>query len=368
MPKKKKQALKSNGEAAPLTYHSDEDLYRERWKWDRVVWGTHCVDCYPGNCPYRVYIKDGIVLHEEQAATYNTIEEGVPDLNPMGCNKGAMWGQMLYSKERVLYPLKRVGERGSGRWKRITWDDALTEVAEAVVDAIEEIGPESVLHEVTGAQGGPMAITSCMRFIGKIGGLSMDLDGVVGDLAMGMYETFGKIFASTVDDWFHSDLLLIWHMNPAYTRIPYYHYITEARYKGAEVAIFAPDFSPSAPHTDWFVPVRPGTDAAIALGMCKVIVDEDLYDRKFITEQTDLPLLVRQDNKRFLRECDMEEDGRDDQCSTSTTPRPRRSPRRRGTTSRSAKSPPPSMRARACAWPMAAKSTSCRSSSSSASA
>ena len=137
-----------------------------------------------------------------------------------------------------------------------------------------------------------MALMSCTRFINKVGGLSMDLDGVVGDLAMGMYETFGKIFASTVDDWFHSDLLLIWHMNPAYTRIPYYHYITEARYKGAEVAIFAPDFSPSAPHTDWFVPVRPGKDAAIALAMCKVIVDEGLCDEAFIKEQTDLPLLV----------------------------------------------------------------------------
>jgi nitrate reductase alpha subunit len=107
-----------------------------------------------------------------------------------------------------------------------------------------------------GAQGGPMALSSDSRFIGKVGGLSMDLDGTTSDLAMGLYETFGKIFASTVDDWFHSDLLLIWHMNPAYTRIPYYHYITEARYKGAEVAIFAPDFSPrSAPTVR---PVRAG--------------------------------------------------------------------------------------------------------------
>jgi len=104
-----------------LPYTSWEDLYRQRWQWDKVVWGTHCVDCYPGNCPYRVYVKDGIVLHEEQAATYNVIEEGVPDMNPMGCQKGAMWGQMLYSRERLLYPLKRVGERGSGRWKRISW-------------------------------------------------------------------------------------------------------------------------------------------------------------------------------------------------------------------------------------------------------
>ncbi|MDO8611885.1 MAG: molybdopterin-dependent oxidoreductase, partial [Dehalococcoidia bacterium] len=257
--------------AAGEAYTSWEDLYRQRWQWDKVVWGTHCVDCYPGNCPYRVYVKDGIVLHEEQAATYNVIEEGVPDMNPMGCQKGAMWGQMLYSKERVLYPLKRVGERGAGRWKRISWDDALTEIADAVIDAIQEVGPESIIHEITGAQGGPMALTSCLRFVGRLGGLSMDLDGVVGDLAMGLYEVFGKIFASTVDDWFHSDFLLIWHMNPAYTRIPYYHYISEARYKGAEVVTIAPDFRPSAVHADKYVPVRPGTDAALALGMCKTI-------------------------------------------------------------------------------------------------
>ena len=313
MAETERKNLQRTGEASPVSYVSEDDLYKQRWQWDRVVWGTHCVDCYPGNCPYRVYIKDGVVLHEEQAATYNTIEEGVPDLNPMGCQKGAMWGQMLYSKERVLYPLKRVGERGSGRWKRITWDDALTEWADAIVDAIKEVGPESIVHEIMGAQGGPMALTSVSRFLGKVGGLSMDLDGTTSDLAMGLYETFGKIFASTVDDWFHSELLLIWHMNPAYTRIPYYHYITEARYKGAEVAIFAPDFSPSAPHTDWFVPVRPGTDAAIGLAMCKVIIDEGLCDEAFMKEQTDLPLLVRLDNRRFLRQTDIDAAGRPDQ-------------------------------------------------------
>ncbi len=158
-----------------------------------------------------------------------------------------------------------------------------------------------------------MALTSCLRFVGKLGGLSMDLDGVVGDLAMGLYEVFGKIFASTVDDWFHSDLLLIWHMNPAYTRIPYYHYISEARYKGAEVVTIAPDFSPSAVHADRYVPVRPGTDAALALAMCRVIVDEGLYDAGFMKEQTDLALLVRRDNKRFLRQSDLTEGGRDEQ-------------------------------------------------------
>ncbi|HEU4759460.1 MAG TPA: molybdopterin-dependent oxidoreductase, partial [Dehalococcoidia bacterium] len=307
------RTLKPAGAAPAAPYTSWEDVYRQRWQWDKVAWVSHCVDCYPGNCPFRVYVKDGLVLHEEPGATYQTIEEGVPDLNPMGCQKGAMWGQMLYSKERILYPLKRVGERGSGRWKRITWDQALTEVADGVLDAIQEQGPQSIVHEMTGAQGGPMALGAIMRFQGLVGGVTMDLDGVVNDFAPGMYLTFGKIFASSVDDWFLSDVLLIWHMNPVYTRIPYYHYVSEARYKGADVVTIAPDFSPSAVHADYHLPVRPGTDAALALAMAQVIVAEELFQADFIKEQTDLPLLVRLDNRRFLRQSDLRDGGRHDQ-------------------------------------------------------
>jgi len=126
-------------EATP--YRRWEDLYRQRWTWDKVAWVTHCVDCYPGNCPYRVYVKDGVALWEEPAGRYGVIEPGVPDRNPMGCQKGAGWAQMLYAQERVLYPLKRAGERGEGKWKRISWDEALTEVADAIIGAIQEVGP-----------------------------------------------------------------------------------------------------------------------------------------------------------------------------------------------------------------------------------
>ncbi len=313
MAKSTLRTLQTAGNGGDASYRSFEDVQRQAWKWDKVAWVSHCVDCYPGNCPFRVYVKDGIVLYEEPGATYQTIEEGVPDLNPMGCQKGAMWGQMLYSKERLLYPMKRVGERGSGRWKRISWDEALTEVADAVLDAIQEKGPQSIVHEMTGAQGGPMALGAIMKFQGLVGGVTMDLDGVVNDFAPGMYLTFGKIFAGSVDDWFLSDNVLIWHMNPVYTRIPYYHYVAEARYKGAYVVTIAPDFSPSAIHADYHMPIRPGTDAALALAMCQAIVQEKLHDIPFIKEQTDLPLLVRLDTQRYLREADVQEKGRDDQ-------------------------------------------------------
>jgi anaerobic selenocysteine-containing dehydrogenase len=110
------------------------------------------------------------------------------------------------------------------------------------------------------------------------------------------------------------DLILIWHGNPRSTRISSYHFISEARYKGAEVITIAPDFSPSAIHADRYLPVGIGTDSALALGACQVILAENLANLDFIREQTDLPLLVRTDTGRYLRESDRKkEGGREDQ-------------------------------------------------------
>src|SRR3972149_11364216 len=87
--------------------------YRDRVRWDDGVWSSHCVDCYPGNCPFRAYTRDGVIWREEQAGTYDTIEEGVPDMNPMGCQKGAGWSFTHDGAERIRYPMRRVGPRGS---------------------------------------------------------------------------------------------------------------------------------------------------------------------------------------------------------------------------------------------------------------
>lgn len=298
----------------PNPYRSWEDLYRQAWKWDRIAWVSHCVNCYPGNCQYRLYIRDGVAAFEEQAGTFPSIEPGVPDMNPMGCQKGSQWARMLHSPERVLYPLRRVGKRGSGRWKRISWDEALTEIADAVIDAIQESGPESILQIATPNEGGLMASMLFGRIIEGLGGTVTDVNADINDFNPGIYMTFGKVnLAASVDDWFHADLTLVWHRNPVYTSIPWYHYVLESRYRGGQIVVIAPDFSPSATHADYFVPVEPGSDAALALGMCQVIVDEALYDVAFIREQTDLPLLIRTDNNRFLRQTDLAGGGRDDQ-------------------------------------------------------
>src|SRR3990170_6481099 len=295
------------------TASSWETAYRDLLRWDSVYWGTHCVDCYPGCCPMRVFVRDGQVWREEQAGTLPIIEPGVPDMNPMGCQKGVAWSRTLYAPDRLLYPLRRSGKRGAGKWQRITWDEAISEVADAIIDAAQEVGPESVLVTL-GAEGGNWTFSGLCHLMAQVGGLMTDVNAEINDFSPGLYLTFGKFnLCSSLDDTFHSELILTFQANPVYTVIASYHYHAEARYKGAETVLFAPDCSPSHMHSDYHVPVGTGTDAAWALGMAKVIIDEKLYNATFIKEQTDLPLLVRRDNRRFLRGSDLKEAGLDDQ-------------------------------------------------------
>lgn len=291
-----------------------QERYREMWRWDKAYWATHCVDCYPGACPLRVYVRDGKAVAQETAGAFPTIEKGVPDMNPMGCQKGAAWHQLLDSPERVLHPLKRAGERGQGRWEEISWDQALTEIADHMLDAVSEMGPESIINEGTPGEGGLLGGMPIQRVVDMVGGIHTDVNAVINDFSPGLYLTLGKFNATSgMGNRFHSRFVMMTHSNPIYTQIAGYHFTAEARYNGAEVVLVAPDCSPSHMHADYHVPIKVGADAALGLGMAKVIVDEGLYDADFVREQTDLALLVRRDTQQFLVQSALQPGGRDDQ-------------------------------------------------------
>jgi DMSO reductase family type II enzyme molybdopterin subunit len=295
-------------------YSGWENLHRDEWKWDKVTYGTHLVDCYPGNCLWRVYSKDGIVWREEQAGKYPVIDATGPDWNPRGCQKGCSYSNMMYNPDRVKYPMKRVGERGSGKWKRIKWDEAIEEVSNQLLDAVQGVGPESIVYEPGPGNGGWIHLITMFRFFSGLGATELDLNSTIGDFNKGVYETFGKFqFCDSCDGWFFGKLLLIWHMNPVYTRIPSYHFISEARYNGSEVITIAPDYSPSAIHADEWIPVEMGTDAALGLAVAQQLISRGTYDERFLKEQTDFPLLIRSDTGKFLRETELEGGGREDQ-------------------------------------------------------
>ena len=297
------RAYEKSLKASP--HPATEDRYRQQWRWDKVTWGTHCVDCYPGGCPMRVYVRDGRIVREEQSGDFPVIEPGVPDMGPLGCQKGAMWSQTLNAPDRILYPLRRAGARGEGRWERISWDQALTAFADSMLDAIQESGPESIV-QLAGPEANPWNVAAMEPMFTRLGALTTDVNAEINDFSPGIYITFGKFnICNSLDDWFHDELTLIFQCNPAYTVPSAFHYFVESRYNGGEIVIFAPDCSPSTMFADRHLPVRTGTDAAWALAMCKVVIDEGLYNAPFVKSQTDLPFLVRSDTRRFLREADL---------------------------------------------------------------
>lgn len=296
-----------------IDVRSGEGRYRARTDFDSVAWGSHCVDCFPSNCRYHVFVKDGKVLREEVPNPRPDRPEpkGFPDDSPRGCNRGAAWSAQLDAGDRLLYPMRRVGERGSGEWERITWEEALDAVADGIIDAIAEYGPRTILREGTPEMAATIA---CERLIEMLGGTSTDVNGALADFAPGLHLTIGHSHIYQDEpSFFLADTILIWHANPVYTYVSFYHYLTEARYRGAQVVIISPDVSPSHMHADAHMPVHPGSDPALALAMCQVIVAEGLVDEQFVREQTDLALVVRSDTQRFLRASDLDPDGRDDQ-------------------------------------------------------
>ena len=148
--------LKLKGGQQGAAYRSWEDLYREKWSWDKVDLGQ----------PLRRLLPQQLLVPRLRQGRHGPARgaggplrapsrKGVPDMNPMGCQKGASWSQLLYGQERVLHPLKRAGERGEGKWKRISWDEALTEIADAMIDAIQEVGPESIIRIGDARRGRP---------------------------------------------------------------------------------------------------------------------------------------------------------------------------------------------------------------------
>lgn len=292
----------------PVSYASWEDIYRKEWTWDKVTWGSHTNVCFPGNCSLHVFTKNGIVWREEQAGRYRASNPAYPDYNPQGCQKGCSFNNNLYGNERVKYPLKRVGKRGEGKWKRISWDEALTEVADAILDAHQTHGTESVVLDAPHAHGGQAGGWGpAYRYNYLMAGSTPDTNLSIGDFYPGFFQTMGKIATGhSTDNYFDSELIILANCNWSYTAPGLYHFITESRYNGTEVVIMAPDLNPTTPACDIHVPVKVGTDAAFWLGMCQVMISENIYNAAFVKEQTDLALLVRTDTKRFLRASDVE--------------------------------------------------------------
>ncbi len=299
----------------PLQGYPDrawEDFYRQEFaatRGDAQGFAFHCSNCQ-GNCAWKLYAKDGVIQREEQLAEYPQIAMDIPDANPRGCNKGAIHSQAMYEKDRLLYPMKRAGSRGEGKWARITWDQAIAEISEKTVDTLAKHGPGGVMVYCgtgilsQGRRAGPLRLGSLL------GSSRLYPSSAVGDMFTGASLAYGiPNVGTSLDAWFEMDYILLWGINPNVTRIPDAHYLWEGKYNKAKVVVISPDYNPTAIHADRWIPIKPGSDSFLAMSLVHVVLKEKLYKEAFIREQTDLPFLVRRDNGKLLRESDLKKDG-----------------------------------------------------------
>ncbi|HEY3360231.1 MAG TPA: molybdopterin-dependent oxidoreductase, partial [Polyangia bacterium] len=293
-------------------YRGWEDLYRRELVWDRVVRSTHSANC-TGSCSWKVYLKDGIMVREEQAADYPPISAELPDYNPRGCQKGACFVEYVYGAQRLRTPLIRAGARGEGKWRRASWDEALGLIARKLLDNVYQHGPDTNFFFSVIPAMSPVSFSGGSRLAHFIGAVFLSFYDWYCDLPPGEPLTWGvQTESCECADWFNAKTIVLWGSNINATRIPDAHFAWEARYHGAKIAAVFPDYNGSSIHADLFLGIRPGTDAALALGVANVLVQAGKIDVPYVKEQTDLPFLVCTDTGRFLRAADLAAGGRED--------------------------------------------------------
>jgi len=209
------------------------------------------------------------------------------------CLRGRSYRQRIYSPERLLYPMMRVGERGEGKFKRVSWDQALDHIAKKMVEIKTKYGPTAMLDQAyAGTSFGVLHKSDQIegllaRFLGMFGcrTSSWSVPSYQGT-TFSSRTTFGTIDDGNEDDAFaHSKLIVMWGWNPAYTFHGgnTFYYMRLAKRNGCKFVVVDPQFTDSAAAYDaWWIPIRPNTDAAMMAGMAHHIFEQNLQDQKFI--------------------------------------------------------------------------------------
>ncbi|MFX1488050.1 MAG: molybdopterin-dependent oxidoreductase [Promethearchaeota archaeon] len=242
-----------------------------------------CHDC-GGRCSLIAHVKDGKIIRFE---TDNGEE---PQLR--ACLRGRAYRQKVYHPDRLKYPMRRIGERGEGKFERISWDEALDTVANKLKEIKEKYGNSSILFiPGSGNQGMLHGVAPHGLMLNQFGGFTRMWGAASYEGALfASMATYGTMTTGNArEDLLNSKLIIMWGWNPANTiwdpGTPLM--IAKAREKGIRIVNIDPIFTDSAAVlADQWIPIRPGTDAAMLSAMAYVIITENLQDQNFIDKYT----------------------------------------------------------------------------------
>lgn len=240
---------------------------------------TFCHLCC-GHCSVKAIVEDGKVVDIAP-----DLESGLPsELCPVKKSRLAI-PEILSHKERVIYPQKRVGARGEGKWQRISWEEALDTIARKFLGLREKMGPESLAICLGEPKGLEFAFGQ--RFAGVLGTPNVVTPGWSCGTPMGQSAGLTYGWSSVPDEETLPKLIVIWGSNPVHTTGGMRREsMAAALNEGAKLAVVDPKRIDMADVADIWVRVRPSGDGALAMGLLKVIVEEKLYDREIVENWT----------------------------------------------------------------------------------
>ncbi len=250
----------------------------------QIVTTSCSYDC-GGRCVIRAHVEDGVIKRIE------TDDGKEPQLR--ACLRGRANRQRVYAPDRLLYPMKRTGERGEGQFQRISWDEALDSVSKKLLRVKEKYGNQAICYygasgTMTAFQGQRRPFTRLLNmfggFTGRWGVASYE------GLAFACRYTYGTMTCgNSRDDLLNSKLIILWGMNPADTmmRTGTAHWLAKAKEAGIKIICVDPRYTEAAASfAQQWLPVRPGTDAAVLIAMAYVMIKEGMQDQHFLNTYT----------------------------------------------------------------------------------
>jgi anaerobic selenocysteine-containing dehydrogenase len=204
------------------------------------------------------------------------------------CGKVARYLEREYSPERLLYPLRRTGPKGSGQFERISWDQALDEISNRLNTISYEYGSESILpYSYAGTMGYLNGSGMDRRFFHRLGASRLDRTICSSAGGAGLAASIGFRYGTEPEQFRHSKLIIAWGANVLGTNVHLWPFIVEARRNGAHFYVIDPHQNRTGKAADRWFPINPGTDAALALGLMHVILRESLHDADYVARHTD---------------------------------------------------------------------------------
>ena len=246
----------------------------------RVVRGACPHDC-PDTCALLTTVENGRAIAIRGAADH-------PATAGVLCTKVARYLDRTYSDQRLLYPMRRVGRKGEGRFERISWDDALGEIASRFgAIAASPDGPQSILpYSYAGTMGLLQYASMDRRFFHRLGASLLDRTICAAAGKAGWTSVIGAAMGMDFEQYENSRLILIWGSNPVASNLHFWTRAQEAKRRGARLIAIDPYRSATAEKCHDHIALMPGTDGALALSMMHELIAHDLVDRDYVAQYT----------------------------------------------------------------------------------